>query len=460
MHDMKLKIVAALLLCKLLRFFLRVMGRGGTALPGKAAVWICPELLKHTAKGVKCVAITGTNGKTTSARMVEQFYIDSGIGFFSNKSGSNLMQGITAEFALNRKVTGKPIHKYAIIECDEAASKKVFEYMDPVVVLVTNVFRDQMGVTGDINATLDNIRFGIKNAPNATVCLNADDSLTASIAGEITNKTVFYGVDLEIYENRMHEISDAPNCIRCNADYEYEYVTYGHLGGFRCPACGYARKTPDIAVTQLITHDSDTQTIALCAFDETADITINLPGGYNIYNAAGAITAALESGFSLQAAKDALMRFECGFGRMEKLELSGVNVRMVLVKNPVGCNQAINYLLSLSDDVLCAICLNDRIADGTDISWIQDVRFEKLREMDERLRGILVSGTRADDMAKRLKHAGFPGESVRVFKSQGEMLDAAIGQGVPVFIMPTYTALLELRGIISRRFGVKNYWEK
>ena len=457
---MKLRIVLAVLLCKLIRFFLRVLGRGGTALPGKVAVWICPELLKHIAKGVKCVAITGTNGKTTSARMLEQFYIDSGIGFFSNKSGSNLMQGITAEFALNCRASGKPIHKYAVIECDEAASKKVFEYMNPVVVLVTNVFRDQMGVGGGIDATLDNIRLGIKNAPNATVCFNADDSLTSSIADEITNKTVFYGVDFNIYKNHINEISDAPNCIRCNAVYEYDYVTYGHLGSFRCPSCGYARKTPDVAATELITQDADTQTIMLRAFDETSDVTINLPGGYNIYNAAGAIAAALEMGFSINAVKDAMIRFECGFGRMEKLELNGVPVRMVLVKNPVGCNQAISYLLSLPGDMLCVICLNDRIADGTDVSWIWDVNFEKLGEMGDKLRGILVSGTRAGDMAKRLKHAGFPDECVRVLKGQGEMLDAALGQGAPVFIMPTYTAMLELRGIISQRFGVKNYWEE
>ena len=435
------------------------MGRGGTALPGKVAVLIYPEILKHLAEDVKCIAITGTNGKTTSARMLEQFFIDSGTSYFSNKSGSNLIQGITGEFALNATASGKPKYTYAIIECDEGASKRVFEYINPELVLITNVFSDQKDRFGDIGTVLESIKTGLKNSPNSILCMNADDSLTSGLADELPNKVVFFGVDTEIYENHSDEASDAPNCIRCNAEYEYDYRTYGHLGGFRCPSCGYARKRPSVAVTNLKACDADSQTVELRACDKTVEITINLPGGYNIYNATGAIAAAIELGFSTEASKDAMLRFECGFGRMEKLDLGSLPVRLILIKNQVGCDQAINYLLSLPGDALLSICLNDNIADGRDISWIENVRFERLLEMGERLRGILLSGTRSADMSLRLKRAGLTEDRVSIFGEMSELLDAMLKQETPVYIMPTYTAMLELRGIISRRFEIKKYWE-
>ncbi|MDR0490189.1 MAG: MurT ligase domain-containing protein [Oscillospiraceae bacterium] len=456
---MKLKIIFAIFACKLTRFVLRVFRRGGTALPGQVAVRICPDLLRHLSKGVVCVVITGTNGKTTSARMLEQFFIDARKSYFTNKSGSNLLRGITGEFVYNATAAGKPRRKYAVIECDEAASKKVFEYINPRVVLVTNVFSDQLDRYGTIAAVLENIQTGVKNAPNAVVCLNADDSLTSSIADEIPNRVVYYGGDAGRLDHRADELSDASRCIRCGATYEYDYTTYAHLGGFRCPSCGYARKKTDVVVTGVKARDADSQTVIMRVFDKTSDITINLPGDYNIYNAAGATAAATGFGFSIEEAKDALLRFECGFGRMEKLELNGLPVRIILVKNAAGCNQALSYLTSLTGDALIAICLNDRIADGTDVSWIKDARFERLTGMGGRIRGILVSGTRAGDMAERLKDAGLPDAQIRLCRDPGEVLETALAQDAPVYILPTYTAMLELRDKICRDFGLKHYWE-
>jgi len=455
----RLRIILAIFVCKFLRITLRAIRRGGTALPGHIAVIICPELLKHLAEGVDCIAVTGTNGKTTSARMLEQFFIESGAGFITNKSGSNLMRGITAEFALNSSLTGKPKFKYAIVECDEAAAKKVFEYLDPKVLLVTNVFSDQLDRFGNIGTTLDNIKAGVRSSQGAVVCLNADDSLTSSIADDVGNKIVYFGVDKEIYLSRPDEVSDAPRCIRCETEYEYDYITYGHLGGFRCPACGYARKSPDVAVAEILAQDADTQTIKLIAFGEETEVVINLPGGYNIYNAAGAIAAALAAGFPIDAAKAAMQNFECGFGRMEKMVINGIPLRMILVKNTAGCNQALNYLSGLSGDALLALCINDRIADGTDISWIQDVNFEMIPGMNICRRGVYVSGTRGSDMAKRLESAGIPPEQVRIFDKPAGMLAAVLDSTAPVYVLPTYTAMLELRGIISRKYGVKEYWK-
>ena len=455
----KIRIITAVFACKLTRLILRILKRGGTALPGKIAVAICPGLLMYLAKNVDCIVITGTNGKTTSARMLEQFFIDSGASYFANKSGSNLMQGIAAEFALNATATGKPKRDHAVIECDEAAAKRVCEYLDPRVVLVTNVFSDQVDRFHDVGETLECIRNGVKNSPNATVCLNADDPLTASIADEVPDSFVLFGMNKETYKNRAEAPSGAPGCVRCDGAMEYEYVTYGHLGGFRCPSCGYARKSPDVAVTEIVASDADTQTIKINICGEIHEIVVNLPGEYNIYNAAGVIAAAVKMGFPVGAVKTAMRRFECGFGRMEKLDLGGRQARIILVKNAAGCNQVLEYLCSLPGKSLFVICLNDKIADGADISWINDARFEKLLDMGDKLCGVLVSGSRAADMLSRLEFAGLGHEKARVFKSMDDMLDAALAYGEPIYFMPTYTAMLEIRARLSRRFGIKDFWE-
>ena len=454
-----LNVFFAVAACKLTRLALRLLKRGGTALPGKVALKLCPSLLGVLSRGVRVIAVTGTNGKTTSSRIVEQALLHAGADYFANRSGSNLIQGITADFAANATLFGRVKKTWAVIECDEAAAKQVFPQLRPEVILVTNVFRDQLDRYGEVTHTLDNIRIGLLGAPNAVVCLNADCSLTASLAGDIPNRVVFYGVDADIYKERAAEVSDAKRCLHCGAEYAYRRVTYGHLGDWYCPSCGRARPATDISVTDILSQDADGARIRLSVSGEPHECYVNLPGGYNIYNAVGSVAAILEADFPLSAALSACGDFRCGFGRMEKFTLQGVDVRMILVKNPAGCNQVLNFLSNLEDEALFVVCLNDNYADGTDVSWIWDVNFEKLLDMGERLTGVLVSGTRAWDMAVRLKYAGLPEDKLSVHTDWGELLSAVTAQDKPVFVMPTYTAMLGLRERISRDYGCKEFWE-
>ncbi|NLH00835.1 MAG: DUF1727 domain-containing protein, partial [Clostridiales bacterium] len=289
---MKIRVFMAVSACRLSIRLLRLIGRGGTALPGKIAIKICPDLLGYLAKDVKCVIITGTNGKTTTSRIVEEIFSESGTSYFANRSGANLINGITSAFIENSTFTGKPKKEYAVIECDEAASKEVCRLVNPEVVLVTNVFRDQLDRYGEVTHTLGNILIGIKNSPNAVVCLNADCSLTASIAGQVPNKVIFYGIDVPIYQNPVNEVSDAPHCIKCKHEYEYSYRTFGHLGGFYCPNCGYKRPEPQISVSGILNSGINSTTVSIKAFGDEDEFVINLPGGYNIYNAAGALAVS------------------------------------------------------------------------------------------------------------------------------------------------------------------------
>ena len=421
---MGIQVFFASLLCRFLKAVARVAHRGGTAMPGRYALKLCPDLLKVLARDVHVVAITGTNGKTTSSRMVEEAFEEAGLDYISNRSGANLISGITTEFVMNATLAGRPKKHYAVIECDEAAARKVFGQLRPEVVLVTNLFRDQLDRYGEVTHTLGNIREGLKGTPESILCLNADCSLTSSLALELPNP-----------------------------------MTYAHLGGYRCPQCGYRRPDADVAVTAVVRQTADSSVVDMDIFGEKRTVTVNLPAVYNIYNAAGAITAAVKMGIPLDTAVSALGRFNCGFGRMEKFDLGAGGTRMMLVKNPAGCNQVISFLREIGEDFTLVVCLNDRSADGTDISWIWDAEFEHLEEIRDRIRNVYVSGTRAGDMQLRMKYAGIDPEKIRLETDYARLVDAMAAQEVPVFIMPTYTAMLDLREHLIRRCGGADFWE-
>ena len=457
---MNLKAFLAILLCKLLRGFSRLVHRGGTAMPGRYALKLCPDLLARLSKDVRTVVITGTNGKTTSARMIEQAFAEAGRDTLANRSGANLLDGVTTEFVMNSTLSGKPRKRWAVIECDEAAAVRVFPQLKPQVVVVTNLFRDQLDRYGEVTHTLGNIRRAVSSVPEATLCLNADCSLCSSLALELPNRVVWFGLEQGAVPSRAKaEISDAPHCIRCKAEYEYDYISYGHLGGFRCPQCGYRRHAADCAVTDVISQRPDGTTVALSIHGEKRIAEINLPALYNVYNAVGALTAAMETGVGADEAVRALGSFRCGFGRMEQFKLGAVGAKMMLVKNPAGCNQVLDFLETVKDRFVLVICLNDRAADGTDISWIWDAEFERLQSIAGRIERLIVSGDRAQDMRVRVKYAGIPDSAIEVERDYEMLVSMLEKSDRDVYFMPTYTAMLELREVMIRHCGGADFWE-
>ena len=436
-----------------------MLGRGGTDLPGRVALKLCPGVLETLAKTVTTIIVTGTNGKTTTARMIEQALADSGISYFANRSGANLLSGVTAEFAMHSSVSGKCKYDYAVIEADEAAFKAIGRMVDARAVVVTNVFSDQLDRYGEIGLTVENIRIGISHCKNAVLCLNADDSLSGSLAEGLENPVVFYGVDGPIYKSRVEENSDAPYCRVCRHPYTYDYVTYGHLGGYRCENCGAARPVPQVSVKEVLISDGERSEVVMTADGKDYPTTIALPGGYNIYNACSAMACGKALGLDMEVVAKALSSFSCGFGRMEKFDIDGVSLRMILIKNPAGCNQVLNFLTQIQEPFTFAVCLTDHTQDGKDVSWIWDVDMERLVAMGDTLGKVLISGSRADDMAVRFKYAGLPSEKLVVVRDYAELTRACIAEGRPCYIMPTYTAMLDLRASISKNYGFKAFWK-
>ena len=452
----KLRILLACLLARFTRALLRLLGRGGTAMPGKAALKVCPGLLGELGRGVDTVIVTGTNGKTTTSGMLRHMLDELGMEYLSNRSGANLTSGVAAEFIFNADLRGRSRKRVAVIECDEGNFPAVAGALQPRAVVVTNVFRDQLDRYGEVTHTRDCIARGIAAAPNAVLCLNADCSLTASLGENVPNRVIYYGVD-GVSAPSEPNVSDAPRCLRCGERYAYRRHTFAHLGDWYCPRCGAERPAPEMAA-EAVEAEAAGSRVTLRAGDERGEIFVALPALYNVYNALSALSAARAMGWDAETCEASLAGFGAMFGRMEALEINGQPVRIVLVKNPAGCDRALEYLATLGDGVLPIFCLNDNLNDGTDISWIYDADYESLFAQRSYER-IGVFGIRAQDMRLRLKYAGADDRRTEVYATLDELAEAVKSAGRPVCVLPNYTSMLAVRDRLSALAGGGKFWE-
>ena len=436
-----------------LRRVLRLLGHGGTNLPGQVALRLCPALPALLSRGLRVIAVSGTNGKTTTCRMIAAGLETAGVPYFANRSGANLRAGVTAELAANIH-RGVPQKRTALLECDEAALRSLAGDLKPEILVFTNVFRDQLDRYGEVTHTLSELETAAQAAPEAILCLNADDSLIASLAAERAKPTRFYGVSVPL-PHEAGERSDAPNCIRCGCRYEYGYVTYAHLGGFFCPKCGYARPQPEVEVTAVTALGREGSDVILRIGADAFPVHIPLPAVYNIYNALAAASALDAFGVNAETIR-ASMHAAAGFGRLERFPI-GKGITMLLVKNPAGFTQALDYLAGAEEDFDLLCCLNDGAQDGRDVSWIWDVPLEKLTGM--RVREVYASGDRGGDMLLRLKHAGVPEQTLRHIPDGRAFLRHFGAEERPLVVVPTYTAMMHLRPVLAKRTGKTAFWE-
>lgn len=456
---MKLNVFLSVLFCKLSCYLLRLLKKGGTALPGKIALFLCKDILSHVSKNVKVIIVTGTNGKTTTSRIIEQGFIEADLKYFTNKSGANLLSGVVTSFCINSNLKGINKYQYAVIECDEAALNQVTNFISPQTILVTNIFRDQLDRYGEISHTLNLIAKGINNCKDVTICLNADCSLCTYLINLTSKKAILYGINTYIYDNLTKEPKDALYCLKCRHPYEYDYITYAHLGGFKCTNCDYRRINPEICVTDILNINESGSNVVLKIFDKSYEIRVNLPGAHNIYNATAAACALKTIDIKDEFIISAISNFKSGFGRMEKIFINSIPVNIILVKNPAGFNQILNYFSIIDKPFVHVIMLNDLSADGTDVSWIYDVSFNKLLNISKILKHIYIGGKRAYDMALRLKYEGFDMSMVSIEQDNEKLINVALSHNVPVYITPSYTAMFELRNMLVKKYGLKEFYE-
>ena len=455
---MKLKVVLSVLSCKITCAVLRALKKGGTSLPGKIALLFCKDILKYVSKNVKVILVTGTNGKTTTCRIIETAMQEAKFNYFSNKSGANLLNGVVTSFCLASSLSGKNRHDYAVIECDEAALRQVTKYINPQVILVTNIFADQLDRYGDVNNILRLIADGINNC-DSPICINADCSLCTHLMALTKNRTRLFGVDVKMPDTHINEQNDVLHCIKCENPYTYDYVTYAHLGGFRCDNCGYRRHKPDVGAVSVKNMDVTGSDIAMTVDGRLYDVRVNLPGAHNIYNALAASCALNAIGIADKHILTAVSTFKSGFGRMETVKINNVPVNIILVKNTAGFNRIIDYLFLVDDEYILCVILNDKPADGTDISWINDVVFEKLEEINDKIRYVYLGGSRAEDMALRLKNVDFDMNKVSVAKNDATLVKTALEHNIPIYITATYTAMFNLRNMLTKKYSLTEFYK-
>lgn len=452
MRKISIKTIISILSAKFTLFLTKTILKGGTTFPGRVALKIDKNILSKISKGYKVILVTGTNGKTTTTSMIYNIIKESGHPVITNNTGANLFPGIVTTFVDSFKFGSKVKDNYAVIEVDEANLKYITEYITPEVITVTNLFRDQLDRYGEVYTTLNKILEGIYNVPETTLVLNGDESLLGKL--DLKNPVHFYGFDKSVNDNKTIEINaDAKFCKFCKTPYEYNFVTYNHLGDFYCPNCGYKRSDLMYAVTDIIDINADKSTVKF----NDLEVSINQSGTYNIYNGLCAYSIAKELGIDNSAIKKSLENQSSSFGRQETINIEGKDVKIFLVKNPAGYNQSLDTICLNKEKFAAAFLLNDNYADGQDVSWIWDVDFEKLTEtnIDE----VYISGLRAYDMAVRLKTAGLNPNKF-VIEEQYEALTKAIKNGScnKLYILATYTAMINYRKYLHSKGYIKNLW--
>ncbi len=463
---MSIRTTAAIAAGKLAGAASRALGRGGgTALPGVVAERVEPRLVERLAAqlGHGSIIVTGTNGKTTTAHMLSSIAARAGYLPLHNRSGSNLMRGVATALLENARLSGglsNARERFGVFEVDEATLPEAVAAVKPRVLLFSNLFRDQLDRYGEVDSIAARWRATLEAAPPSTIAvLNADDPSVASLRESARGPVLFYGVDdpsaaLGVVEHA----ADSRWCAGCGSEYAYDVLFYGHVGHWRCPGCDKARPLPDVRATGIrLEPDAATKMTIATPQGETA-LSLRLTGLYNAYNALAALAAGLALGFDLATVRAGIEAVDAAFGRQERFEIDGRHVQVFLGKNPAGLNQVLRTIAAVPGEKRLLILLNDDIADGRDVSWIWDADFELLANGAT---STIVSGHRAEDMALRLKYAGFP-SGLPVVKGTNEALSLAL-QGTPpgekLFVLPTYTAMLEVRGLLAKRGGAAPYWE-
>lgn len=438
---------------------LKIMGMGGTSLPGKVVLKICQDILGYLARDMKIICVTGTNGKTTTCHIIKDMIEANGSTVFCNDAGANMLGGVVSAFVRATALNGKINKDYALLECDEAELKSIVKYFGKldVTVVVMNVFRDQLDRYGEVLTIINKIREGLEQLPNVKLILNADCSLTSSLSDLPHSEIHYFGVNDSLYEGTPSDISDAVYCIHCKTKYRYHYHTFGHLGGFYCEKCGYHRQDPEVALTKVLEWKQTSSVIEMKAFGKTTEAEVMIPGGYNLYNALAAIEVAALMGISEEKIISVLGSLTAHFGRMEQVSYQGHNLHLVIVKNPMGFDAVLQFLIQQRPTGNIVFGLNDNYADGKDISWIYDVEFERLTEVASRVKNFYFTGKRAYDMQLRLKYADFDISRFRVEKDYKTLITQLGQSGEETFLVLSYTCMLEFRDKLSKFVPLRKY---
>jgi UDP-N-acetylmuramyl tripeptide synthase len=456
----------------------RLRGGGATSAPGKVLLSLEPDAIgalgARLARG--SALVSATNGKTTTTAMAAEIFEHAGIALVHNAEGANMAGGVATALLAAAHGRGAIDGELGLFEVDELWLDAVARQLQPRTILLGNLFRDQLDRFGELETIAERWAADLQTQQ---LVLNADDPLIADLGRE-RSETLYFGVeDDTLALPGMAHAADAKHCRRCGAPYVFEAIYLGHLGHYHCPSCGQRRPEPSVRASEVVLEGVRAARFKLSTPQGEADVRLALPGLYNVYNALAAAALATAHEIPLASILAGLQQAKAAFGRAETVTLSptrGTNgnakgaatgknaaapreLRILLVKNPAGANEVLRTLALEPGEHDVLGVLNDRIADGRDVSWIWDADFELLAG---RIRRFTCSGSRAGELAVRLKYAGIEPQRIRVQPELARALDEAAADRpdahAPLYALPTYTAMLALRALLVSRGEASSSW--
>ena len=444
----------------------RMRGGGATSAPGRVLMRIAPDAIAQLGSRLSrgSALISATNGKTTTAAMAASVLEQAGVPLVHNQAGANMAGGIATTLLGAARPHGRIAGELGLFEVDELWLAGLVAELGPRVILLGNLFRDQLDRYGELETIADSWERSLA-ASSAQLVLNADDPLIADLGRE-REGVLYFGVeDDSLALPGLAHAADAKHCRRCGAPYVFDVVYLGHLGHYHCPSCGRTRPAPSVIAREITLEGVRSASMTLTTPEGSTAVRLTVPGLYNVYNAlaAAALTSAL--GIPLETIAEGLQATRAAFGRAETVRVAvpGAGapreMRILLVKNPAGTNEVLRTLaLEPGEHDLLGV-LNDQIADGRDVSWIWDADFELL---EGRVRRFTCSGSRAFDLATRLKYAGLDPSLIHVHPDlEGALAQAARelpAAGGTLYALPTYTAMLALRELLIARGEAGSAW--
>lgn len=451
------RLTLALLVGKIIGLTVKIRGSGATAAPGLIALKIDPNLITKLTKKFDSIIVTGTNGKTTTSRLIFDLLKDK-YKIIHNRQGSNLMRGLASTLIGNANLLGKINFDLGLWEVDEAVAPIAIKSINSKTILFLNLFRDQLDRYGEVDTVRQLWADSLSTVSGETsVVLNADDPGVYFLKTLTKAKITTFGIsDTNIKIPNIAAKSDIKHCPVCLSTLIYTTVYSSHLGMYSCSKCTFKRENPDIRAEVVSVKQNFKTSYSLGSKNKIYKIDSNLPGLYNIYNQLAATAAASVLNSIPDDLEEKLEAFNPAFGRFQKINYEGKNIVVFLIKNPTGANEVLRILAS-QKNLNLLILLNDLLADGTDVSWIWDTSWEIIKDSTV---DIKVSGIRAWDMANRLKYAGIDMNKVNAhedIKYSFESAISSLNKKNTLVVLPTYTALLRLQEYLSQK-GNSDKW--
>jgi lipid II isoglutaminyl synthase (glutamine-hydrolysing) len=441
---------------------------GGTSFPGTVARLLDPHVLQKVAAAsdLRTVVVTGSNGKTTTCRMLAALADVGGLRVAQNRTGSNLMQGVISAALLGADLRGRMDAQLLLLEVDEGTLPHVIPDLQPDTLLITNIFRDQLDRFGELYSMARDLEAVIESLPaSSTVVLNGDDPLVASFAPDARARRMYFGIGDDRAGTQLPEhAADTIRCVRCQHPLTYRVVHVSHLGDYHCPECGNARPHLDVAVTAIEPSQETGSEITVATPAGPFSLRVPLAGLHNVYNAAaalaGATTLSLPRPLEPVEARRAIIRVRPAFGRLEEIRAGGRQLMLAFVKNPTSYNTTMREVLRRPGPKHILAAHSNTVVDGEDFAWLWDVDLEQLVPQ---MASLTASGTRAEEVALRFKYAGASAAYTEVIPDRAAALDRALActpSGEPLCIFAGYTPMRELRTVMQRRGWVAPFWKE